>query len=238
MKTVMYDKDFGKVFITTRSNACNISMRVKKDGLHVTVSPFTDMKHLMRVLADYRTRLLDSFMKISQLSQPIICDGFKIDAPLFRLVVTIGKVNRMTLAKENDGLLLICPEAIDFSSENIQNSLHAVINRLLKMRSQEVLPARVTALASKHGMRFVDVKISSAKSRWGSCSSNASISLSCNLLLLPEHLIDYVILHELAHTREMNHGPRFWCLLDSMTDGMAHALRNEIRLYTPGRFSK
>ena len=50
-------------------------------------------------------------------------------------------------------------------------------------------------------------------------------------MLLPAHLMDYVVLHELAHTREMNHGPRFWELLDRMTEGRALALRKELRAY-------
>ena len=50
-------------------------------------------------------------------------------------------------------------------------------------------------------------------------------------MLLPAHLMDYVILHELAHTREMNHGPRFWELLNRMTEGKALALRKELRAY-------
>ena len=57
--------------------------------------------------------------------------------------------------------------------------------------------------------------------------------LSYYLMLLPAHLMDYVILHELAHTREMNHGPRFWELLDWMTEGRALALRKELRAYRP-----
>lgn len=48
-------------------------------------------------------------------------------------------------------------------------------------------------------------------------------------MLLPPHLMDYVLLHELSHTKEMNHGPRFWELLDSMTGGRARALRAELR---------
>ena len=56
-------------------------------------------------------------------------------------------------------------------------------------------------------------------------------------MLVPSHLIDYVILHELAHTREMNHGPRFWELLDSMTAGQALRWRGELRM-VPAIFLK
>ena len=62
-------------------------------------------------------------------------------------------------------------------------------------------------------------------------SAQGNINLSYYLVLLPKHLIDYVLLHELAHTREMNHGERFWDLLDRMTDGKAQALRAELRKY-------
>ena len=66
-------------------------------------------------------------------------------------------------------------------------------------------------------------------SRWGSCSATGSINLSCYLMLLPPHLMDYVLLHELTHTREMNHGPKFWEILDGLTEGKAHKLRAELR---------
>ena len=93
------------------------------------------------------------------------------------------------------------------------------------------MPHLVQYWSSLFDLPYNKVTISKARSRWGSCSSKRDISLSFYLMLLPAHLMDYVILHELAHTREMNHGERFWALLDGMTDGKAQLLRSELRKY-------
>ena len=76
---------------------------------------------------------------------------------------------------------------------------------------------------------FGACRVNVSKGRWGSCSGRKDINLSCYLALLPPHLRDYVMLHELCHTREMNHGPHFWALLDALTDGKAKALREELK---------
>ena len=67
------------------------------------------------------------------------------------------------------------------------------------------------------------------KSRWGSCTVKNGINLNSWLLMLPDYLSDYVILHELAHTRYRDHGPRFWEYLDVLTEGRSKELRKELR---------
>ena len=86
-------------------------------------------------------------------------------------------------------------------------------------------------LAAAHGFDYRGVKIQPSCTRWGSCSARRDINLSYYLMLVPPHLADYVMLHELCHTREMNHSPRFWALLDQFTGGKAHALREELKRY-------
>ena len=119
----------------------------------------------------------------------------------------------------------------EFSDEKLQAWLRNVIEEALRRNAKIVLPPRLYMLSMQHNLPYKSVKINSSSGRWGSCSAQGNINLSYYLVLLPKHLIDYVLLHELAHTREMNHGERFWDLLDRMTDGKAQALRAELRKY-------
>lgn len=83
----------------------------------------------------------------------------------------------------------------------------APINRAVARR---VIVERLATLARRHGFGYNKVFVRNQKTRWGSCSSADNISLNVNLIRLPRELMDYVILHELVHTRILDHGPRFW----------------------------
>ena len=74
----------------------------------------------------------------------------------------------------------------------------------------------------------VAMRLSNARSRWGSCHASGRISLNWRLIHLPQHLIDYVVVHELAHLREMNHSPRFWAVVGAVIPDYT-ARRREIR---------
>jgi predicted metal-dependent hydrolase len=88
--------------------------------------------------------------------------------------------------------------------------LSALARRALQRRAREHFAPRTAAAATQLGHLPPPLALSSARTRWGSCSSRSGIRLNWRLIHLPEHLIDYVIAHEAAHLVEMNHGPRFW----------------------------
>jgi predicted metal-dependent hydrolase len=101
--------------------------------------------------------------------------------------------------------------------------------RILRNEAREYLPGRVAKLSEMHGYRISGLKIRKMKTRWGSCTSRKSINLNSWLMMVPEPLRDYVILHELAHTRFPNHGSQFWKELDRTTGGLSDMYRKELR---------
>jgi predicted metal-dependent hydrolase len=133
------------------------------------------------------------------------------------------------LCTTEEDITILCPPKTDFTQKSVQELLRNAIIRALKKTAQAYLPPLLNELAEHYDFTYKKVKITGSKSRWGSCSSTGSINLSCYLMLLPPHLMDYVLLHELTHTREMNHGPKFWEILNELTEGRAHSLRAELR---------
>ena len=104
--------------------------------------------------------------------------------------------------------------------------------RAMKKEAEQLLPSRLADLARKHNYSYSSVTVRKLVSRWGSCSSHKVISLSYFLMQLPWELIDYVILHELAHTKRMNHSPDFWEELEK-TCPNARQLRKQIKEFRP-----
>jgi predicted metal-dependent hydrolase len=95
----------------------------------------------------------------------------------------------------------------------------------LRRRADRELPARLRQLAARYKFRVGRVTIRDQRSRWGSCSPNGNISLNWRLVLMPDHVRDYVILHELAHLRVPNHSRRFWRLMSELCPAWQDARR-------------
>lgn len=227
-KRIIPDNDFGQIIIRTRITARNISMRTKPDGLHVTVPPRCLTSRIMAVIEEYRPKLLEKWQKSAE--QPLDLN-FRIDAPCFRLHLEEGRFSRFTLRINEEDITICCPPRTDFAQKSVQDLLRNAIIRALKKSAQTYLPPLLSELADHYGFKYKKVKITGSKSRWGSCSATGSINLSCYLMLLPPHLMDYVLLHELTHTKEMNHGPKFWEILNDLTEGKAKTLRAELKQF-------
>ena len=89
----------------------------------------------------------------------------------------------------------------------------------LRRAAKADLPGRIARLSEATGLKYEKLSIRASRTKWGSCSGRNHISLSLFLMTLPEHLRDYVIIHELCHTVHHNHSPRFHALVDRLVGG-------------------
>lgn len=97
--------------------------------------------------------------------------------------------------------------------------------KVLRHRAVQELPVRVFAMAARFGLTVARVSIRSQRSRWGSCSHRAHISLNWRLIAMPDAVRDYIIVHELMHLKRMDHSPAFWKLVAAACPGYRDARR-------------
>ncbi|MBQ3464422.1 M48 family metallopeptidase [Candidatus Saccharibacteria bacterium] len=105
--------------------------------------------------------------------------------------------------------------------------------KILQKKAKEYLPYRLEYYAKLYGYRYERCRLSHAGTRWGSCSSNRTISLNIGLMNVPEKLRDYVILHELAHLNHMNHSEAFWAEV-ALHDKNYREHRKKLKSFSPG----
>lgn len=227
-ESILEDKELGRMYIRVNNRARRLTFRTKEDVMHVTVPPGTSVAEIRKAIEELRPRLKAAMQKTAC---PLIDLNYKIDTEFFKLSLVSGQRERFYSRSELGEMQIICPPDADFTDGALQDWLHKVIEEALRRNAKIILPPRLYMLSTQHNLPYKSVRINSSSGRWGSCSTKGAINLSYYLVLLPKHLIDYVLLHELTHTREMNHGDGFWTLLNQMTEGKALALREELKKY-------
>ena len=83
------------------------------------------------------------------------------------------------------------------------------------------IPRRVASAAKRMGLSYGRITLRWQRTRWGSCSAKGNLNFNCLLMLCPEEVRDYVVIHELCHRVELNHSPRFWALVETYCPGYA-----------------
>jgi predicted metal-dependent hydrolase len=125
----------------------------------------------------------------------------------YKICRTTGHQNRASLV--NDSLHLVCTDTSDDQS-------YQLMRRWLMGRARVEFTHRLDSMSKTAGLDWCRLSIRGQKTRWGSCSAKGNISLNFKLLFLPSNLVDHVLLHELAHVRELNHSQNFWALLKNL----------------------
>lgn len=222
----------GEMELHVNVRARRFSFRMEEGRFRVTVPPRATRNDLDRCLDELMPRLL-ALKERHENKHPkrVIDNSFRIETDEFRMLMQEGNVKAPAARLMHGVLTVTCPAGTDYEEKKLQEWLVRVTEESLRYVAKRVLPVRLAALAREHGFRYSEVAIHKTRGRWGSCTSKGKINLSLYLLLLPRHLQDYVMLHELCHTREMNHSARFWAQMDAVTQNRALAYREEMKGY-------
>ncbi|MBC7708107.1 M48 family metallopeptidase [Polaromonas sp.] len=147
----------------------------------------------------------------------------------FRVSARATKVTSRILPEQ---VVVTHPIKVSPAVSEVQTVAEKAAIRTLRQEANAVLPPRLKQLAAQHGFTYQDVTIKQLSSRWGSCDQHQHIALNLYLMQLPWELIDYVLLHELVHTKHLDHGDKFWVALEAVAPG-AKQLRAGIRKHKP-----
>lgn len=126
------------------------------------------------------------------------------------LYVSDNEIERMVISKSKwiDEHMLKVQSTIDERSKLEKITFEQV--KELEDQAVEYIPKRVKYYAEKENFVYNKITIKNLVSRWGSCSTKGNLNFNCLLMLTPDYVIDYIVVHELCHLREMNHSEKFW----------------------------
>lgn len=117
----------------------------------------------------------------------------------------------------NDRIMLF------LSEEQVVSQANTILKEYIIKFARNYITERCKFYAKKHNLEFNNIAIKEQKTRWGSCSSSKNLNFNWRLIFANKEVVDYVIIHELCHTKEMNHKPQFWSLVkEIMSDYQIH----------------
>lgn len=202
------DEEFGTIKIIKSAKSTSIRLRVGTDGtLRASAPLYAPLLLVKRLIRTSRPQIRSMLAEHQR-------------SAVFTEVTPIGKshhiVTRPTseskahIAYHGQQIIVSLPPQEAIENPNVQSLIRPVVIKAIRKEAKSYLPRRLAFLANEHHFSYKKVRFSHAAGRWGSCSSSGTISLNIALMKLPFPVIDYVLIHELSHTVEMNHSERFW----------------------------
>ena len=217
-----------------RSNrAKNVNITIKPfSGVRVSVPKFLNFNKAKEIAEKRISWIKSNLSKMKKAEDMFTVFNFdtKFKTRSHDLNIKVTDSENLKSIVRNNKISVFVPNNHNIESSKVQIEIRKAIERAWRKEAKDHLPQRVKELADKHNFKYKTVAIKNAKTRWGSCSFSNNINLSLHLMRLPDYLIDYVILHELVHTKIKNHSKDFWHLLDYVT-GNAKKLDKEVRDY-------
>lgn len=232
-RKVLHIPEVGSVILMKSQRATRLTMTLKPfQDVRVAVPNNMSFAQAEAFVAERMSWLHRHQPKIQAIEQryTIFDEQTSFRTRAYELRIMRSEARRVSVRTVNGAILVICPVSKDIHADDVQRGIREGIERAWRKEAKAYLPQRVKTLSEQHGLAYQQLRIKNTKSRWGSCSQDNNINLSLHVMRLPDHLIDYVILHELVHTVEKNHGVRFWQRLAQVCQ-KAKKLDKELKKY-------
>lgn len=225
---IIHDDEFGKIVVRRSSKATQVKLRLAPDGsLRASLPIYAPLFLVKRLLKSSRQDIKDLRDKAAKSIS--YHDGMQIGKSH---TLTVRQSDSLDVLRQGRQIVVKVPPNKSLSDTAVVHKIREGVIAALRTEAKSYLPRRLSYLAKEHGYSYSRVRFSHASGRWGSCSSEKVISLNIALMKLPFELIDYVLIHELAHTKEMNHSQDFWRNV-SIADPNYKKYRNLIKDESP-----
>ncbi len=192
--------------------ATRITLRVLPGaGLEIVVPQRGRLPALTELLRERAGWILGALDRVAatDAATPALADGALIPyrGDDYRLIVHGAHGARPTVTRDTTA------RTLTVRHDPAAHELAAVLEGWYRAEAHTVITARVVACAAMLGVGYTRLTIRDTRSRWGSCSSAGGLNFSWRLILAPPAILEYVVIHELAHRRELNHSARFWAIV-------------------------
>jgi predicted metal-dependent hydrolase len=234
LPVVLNIESIGEVLFRSDQRCKRLSIRLKPmEGVQVLFPPGYSIQSAIEFVNQKKDWVIQTRKKMEEREAglTVFDEHTQFRSRSFCLKIEKSERSDVRLFLYNGVLKVLYPAHLPVTNEPIQEAIRYGIEEALRREAKRFLPFRLKELARQFHFCFRAVFIKNLKSRWGSCSNVNNINLNLHLMRLPDHLIDYVLIHELCHTVEKNHGASFWKLVDDCTLGKARQLDGEMKHY-------
>lgn len=207
------DSEFGVVACRRSSQARFVRIRVSEDGTVRASLPKRAPLYMVQELLDTSRAEIRKLVHEQKAKRVLYQDGMSVGHS-HRLRISFEDIDEAKRTLTGQDISIRLPYRYRQDSEATHAFISHQVKRALRREAMAYLPRRLSYLADTFGFVYARERFGNQSGRWGSCSSSGTISLNVALMNLPHELIDYVLIHELAHTRQMNHSPAFWELVE------------------------
>lgn len=202
-------EDVGTLTIYKRRDSRQMKLSVNSSGkIKLTIPTMVPYGLGINFALSKKQWLIDQIAKKFQVSN--LVNGQTIGKNnILRMIVAFNQSNITSRVKAGE-ITVKYPSSLTADNQAVQTTARKACIRGLRLEAESFLPGQLREMAIERGFRFASVRVKQLKGRWGSCDQDRNIVLNLFLMQLPDDLINYVLLHELIHTKYLHHGKDFW----------------------------